>query len=102
MRTASGRSRPAPIEVLCGLGAGDAFGGALCHGLLAGWPADQAVAFANAAGGIVASRLLCSAAMPFEAEVTALAEGLTGVSATTSAAVGGGRARPPAGGSGSA
>ncbi|MFZ1995699.1 MAG: PfkB family carbohydrate kinase, partial [Solirubrobacteraceae bacterium] len=29
---------PAPIEVLCGLGAGDAFGGALCHGLLSGWP----------------------------------------------------------------
>jgi 5-dehydro-2-deoxygluconokinase len=66
---------PAPIDVLCGLGAGDAFGGALCHGLLSGWPADRTVAFANAAGGIVASRLLCSAAMPFEAEVRALAEG---------------------------
>lgn len=26
------------IPVLNGLGAGDAFGGALCHGLLAGWP----------------------------------------------------------------
>ena len=25
---------PPPIQVLCGLGAGDAFGGALCHGLL--------------------------------------------------------------------
>lgn len=63
---------PAPIEVLCGLGAGDAFGGALCHGLLSGWPAERAVAFANAAGGIVASRLLCSAAMPYEAEVMEL------------------------------
>jgi sugar/nucleoside kinase (ribokinase family) len=30
------------------------------------------VAFANAAGGIVASRLLCSEAMPYEAEVREL------------------------------
>ena len=28
---------PHPVEVVCGLGAGDAFGGALVHGLLAGW-----------------------------------------------------------------
>jgi 5-dehydro-2-deoxygluconokinase len=63
---------PAPIEVLCGLGAGDAFGGALCHGLLSGWPAERCVAFANAAGGIVASRLLCSAAMPCASEVEEL------------------------------
>ena len=63
---------PAPIEVLCGLGAGDAFGGALCHGLLSGWDAERTVTFANAAGGIVASRLLCSQAMPHESEVFAL------------------------------
>jgi 5-dehydro-2-deoxygluconokinase len=62
-----------PIDVLCGLGAGDAFGGALCHGLLSGWPEERAVAFANAAGGIVASRLLCSQAMPHENEVLELA-----------------------------
>jgi 5-dehydro-2-deoxygluconokinase len=67
---------PAPIDVLCGLGAGDAFGGALSHGLLSGWPADRAVAFASAAGGIVASRLLCSAAMPYEAEVLELVAGM--------------------------
>ena len=67
---------PAPIEVLCGLGAGDAFGGALCHGLLSGWAPERAVAFANAAGGIVASRLLCSAAMPYEAEVLELVEAM--------------------------
>jgi 5-dehydro-2-deoxygluconokinase len=66
---------PAPVEVLCGLGAGDAFGGALCHGLLSGWPPDEMVAFANAAGGIVASRLLCSQAMPSEREVRRLTEG---------------------------
>jgi 5-dehydro-2-deoxygluconokinase len=67
---------PAPIEVLCGLGAGDAFGGALCHGLLSGWAPERAVAFANAAGGIVASRLLCSAAMPYEAEVVQLMQAM--------------------------
>jgi 5-dehydro-2-deoxygluconokinase len=66
---------PPSIEVLCGLGAGDAFGGALCHGLLSGWSAQRAVAFANAAGGIVASRLLCSQAMPYEHEVRELLDG---------------------------
>jgi 5-dehydro-2-deoxygluconokinase len=66
---------PPPIEVLCGLGAGDGFGGALCHGLLSDRPPERAVAFANAAGGIVASRLLCSEAMPYEHEVVELLEG---------------------------
>jgi 5-dehydro-2-deoxygluconokinase len=66
---------PPPIEVLCGLGAGDAFGGALCHGLLSGWSAERSVSFANAAGGIVASRLLCSQAMPYQQEVLELMEG---------------------------
>ncbi len=66
---------PPAIRVLCGLGAGDAFGGALCHGLLSGWLPERTVAFANAAGGIVASRLLCSQAMPYEHEVAELLEG---------------------------
>jgi 5-dehydro-2-deoxygluconokinase len=63
---------PVPVDVVNGLGAGDAFGGALCHGLLAGWDTGRLVTFANAAGAIVASRLACSAAMPSAAEVTAL------------------------------
>ncbi|MFH8885307.1 5-dehydro-2-deoxygluconokinase [Streptomyces californicus] len=67
---------PLPTEVVNGLGAGDAFGGALCHGLLAGWPLDRIVRYANAAGAIVASRLACSSAMPFGGEVEqALAAG---------------------------
>jgi 5-dehydro-2-deoxygluconokinase len=66
---------PPRIEVVCGLGAGDAFGGALAHGLLSGWSHERAVAFANAAGGIVASRLLCSQAMPYGHEVLDLLEG---------------------------
>lgn len=53
-----------PVEVVCGLGAGDAFGGALVHGLLTGATPRAAVELANAAGAIVASRLLCSDAMP--------------------------------------
>jgi 5-dehydro-2-deoxygluconokinase len=60
------------VPVVCGLGAGDAFGGALCHGLLAGWSPAECVRFANGAGAIVASRLLCADAMPAEAEVRAL------------------------------
>ncbi|WP_324651922.1 5-dehydro-2-deoxygluconokinase [Georgenia sp. H159] len=60
---------PTPTEVLNGLGAGDAFGGSLCHGLLAGWSLGRTVAAASAAGAIVAARLECSTAMPTEGEV---------------------------------
>jgi 5-dehydro-2-deoxygluconokinase len=60
---------PYPVEVVNGLGAGDGFGGALCHGLLAGWPLEKIIRFANTAGAIVASRLECSTAMPTTAEV---------------------------------
>ncbi|MFC9404646.1 5-dehydro-2-deoxygluconokinase [[Kitasatospora] papulosa] len=68
---------PLPVDVVNGLGAGDAFGGALCHGLLAGWDTGHVMRYANAAGAIVASRLACSSAMPFPHEVEqALAEGL--------------------------
>nr|WSY58079.1 5-dehydro-2-deoxygluconokinase [Streptomyces sp. NBC_00886] len=62
---------PVPVDVVNGLGAGDAFGGALCHGLLAGWDTRRTVSFANAAGALVAGRLSCSDAMPTEAEVEA-------------------------------
>lgn len=60
---------PTRVEVVNGLGAGDGFGGSLCHGLLSGWPLNRTIAFASAAGAIVASRLECSTAMPTEAEV---------------------------------
>lgn len=60
---------PVPVDVVNGLGAGDAFGGALCHGLLAGWPLDRVLRFANAAGALVASRLACADAMPTPHEV---------------------------------
>ncbi|MER8028400.1 5-dehydro-2-deoxygluconokinase [Streptomyces bauhiniae] len=62
---------PLPVTVLNGLGAGDAFGGSLAHGLLSGWPLEKVMRHANAAGAIVASRLECSSAMPTPAEVAA-------------------------------
>ena len=60
---------PFPVEVVNGLGAGDAFGGALCHGLLSGWDLRRFLEFANVAGAIVASRLECSTAMPTQEQV---------------------------------
>ncbi|UKY50345.1 5-dehydro-2-deoxygluconokinase [Streptomyces inhibens] len=66
---------PTPVEVVNGLGAGDSFGGSLCHGLLAGWELEPMMRYANAAGAIVASRLACSSAMPTADEVEAFLAG---------------------------
>ena len=65
---------PVLVDVVNGLGAGDAFGGALCHGLLAGWDLGRLMRFCNAAGAIVASRVACADAMPDASEVEALLE----------------------------
>jgi 5-dehydro-2-deoxygluconokinase len=75
-RTAEGIAEVSPIEVeiLNGLGAGDAFGGALCHALLSGWDPERTIRFANAAGAIVASRLACADDMPTADEVEDLLE----------------------------
>ncbi|QQQ76204.1 5-dehydro-2-deoxygluconokinase [Saccharothrix sp. 6-C] len=62
---------PHPVDVVCGLGAGDAFGGALAHGLLSDWPPDRIARYANVAGALVAGRLACADAMPTEAEIEA-------------------------------
>ena len=62
---------PVWVDVVNGLGAGDAFGGALCHGLLSDWPLEKVLRFANAAGSVVAGRLECSTAMPTTEEVEA-------------------------------
>ncbi|MEU3461082.1 5-dehydro-2-deoxygluconokinase [Streptomyces sp. NPDC006733] len=63
---------PFPVEVVNGLGAGDAFGGALVHGLLNGWELRRTIEFANVAGALVASRLECSTAMPTTSDVEAV------------------------------
>ncbi|WP_136057372.1 5-dehydro-2-deoxygluconokinase [Microbacterium sp. K24] len=60
---------PFDVDVVNGLGAGDAFGGALCHGLVEGWELEKIMLWANAAGAIVAGRRECSTAMPDSAEV---------------------------------
>jgi 5-dehydro-2-deoxygluconokinase len=65
---------PVVVDVVNGLGAGDGFGGAFCHGVLAGWSLLDTVRFANAAGAIVASRLACSDAMPTLEEIERLLE----------------------------
>jgi 5-dehydro-2-deoxygluconokinase len=73
--TAGGRTvtvPPVEVDVVNGLGAGDAFGGALCHGLLAGWDVETVLRHANAAGALVASRLGCADEMPTLDEVEEL------------------------------
>ena len=64
------------VDVVNGLGAGDSFGGALCHGLLQGWDLERILKFANVAGAIVAGRLECSTAMPTSQEVEEILKGL--------------------------
>jgi len=68
---------PLQVTVVNGLGAGDAFGGALCHGLLAGWDIERMLRFANAAGAFVAGQLACADAMPTTAELDGLLAGAT-------------------------
>lgn len=79
LATASDRIRiPAtPIDVVCGLGAGDAFGGSLCYGLLRGWDLERIGHVASAAGAIVSTRLTCADAMPTLDEL----DEMTGVAA---------------------
>ena len=72
---------PHPVDVVCGLGAGDAFGGALVHGLLSGWDSVRIAEYANAAGAVVASRLACADAMPTTAELDAIVASQGGVRA---------------------
>ncbi|NBQ04550.1 MAG: hypothetical protein EBU22_04515 [Actinobacteria bacterium] len=67
----AGRMAEIRIEdmVVCGLGSGDAFGGALSHGLINNWSIQQIGEFANAAGAYVATKLTCADAMPTEPEL---------------------------------
>ena len=60
-----------PVEVVNGLGAGDAFAAAFGQALLRGAPVVEAVRRGTVAGAIVASRLGCSDAMPRSDELEA-------------------------------
>ncbi|MCI0685753.1 MAG: 5-dehydro-2-deoxygluconokinase [Sporichthyaceae bacterium] len=73
-----------PVDVVNGLGAGDAFGGALCLGLLRGWPLPDILRYGNAAGAIVAGQIACSAAMPTRGEVEARLPGVEEVAGARS------------------
>ena len=66
LATADERIRIAPLKIklVCGLGSGDAFGGALSHGLINNWSIREIGEFANAAGAYVATKLSCADAMP--------------------------------------
>ena len=57
---------------MSGLGSGDAFGGAFCHGLLEGWSPERIIKYGNAAGAIVAGRLMCADDMPTLDEIETL------------------------------
>lgn len=76
------RIPPFLVDVVCGLGSGDAFGGAFCHGLLSGWDLVRSVEYGNAAGAIVAGRLTCADAMPTVAEVDAFIASRTSTGTT--------------------
>jgi 5-dehydro-2-deoxygluconokinase len=62
---------PVRMEVVNGLGAGDAFLAAVAHGVLRGIDLGTAVRRANWAGAFVASQVPCSEAMPYLKEVNA-------------------------------
>ena len=71
------RVPPIPVEVVCGLGAGDAFGGAFCAMMLHSGSPVEAVVMGNAAGSIVAGRLACADAMPTPDELNAKMESVS-------------------------
>jgi 5-dehydro-2-deoxygluconokinase len=75
VRTADGVAEvpPVAVEVVNGLGAGDAFGGALVYALLHHFAPERAVRLANAAGAYVAARLACADDMPTLPELQAFA-----------------------------
>jgi len=62
---------PVRMEVVNGLGAGDAFLASVAHGLLRGIDLETAVRRANWAGAYVASQVPCSEAMPYLKDVNA-------------------------------
>ncbi|MDX6527011.1 MAG: 5-dehydro-2-deoxygluconokinase [Gaiellales bacterium] len=68
-RGASSRIPPMPVEVVNGLGAGDAFLAAFSAGLLEGLDPVAAARRGSGAGALVATRLACSDAMPTRPEL---------------------------------
>ena len=67
------------VDVVCGTGSGDALTAAFAAGLLRGLDPLVALERGNAAGAIVAGRLMCSTAMPSPDEIDRLLAGGTAV-----------------------
>ena len=63
---------PFEIELVCGLGSGDAFGGALCHALVRGLGVAEGARRGNAAGAFVAGRMMCADDMPYPRDIESL------------------------------
>ena len=57
------------VDVLCGIGSGDALTASVAAGLIRGLGPFAAIERGNAAGAIVATRLMCSNAMPTDEEI---------------------------------
>lgn len=66
------RIAPFEVELVCGLGSGDAFGGALCHALVNGIDLVEGARRGNAAGAVVAGRMMCADDMPTPEDIDAL------------------------------
>jgi 5-dehydro-2-deoxygluconokinase len=62
------------VDVVNGLGAGDAFAASVGYGLLARLPPERILRLANAAGAIVTTQLPCAAAMPTLPELEAFVD----------------------------
>jgi 5-dehydro-2-deoxygluconokinase len=60
-----------PVDVVNGLGAGDAFAAALGYAIVRGLGLAEGVRLGNRAGAIVASQVACSEAMPRLGELEA-------------------------------
>ena len=58
-----------PVEVVNGLGAGDAFAAATAWGILRDFDRASVLRLANVAGALVAERIPCSAGMPTASEL---------------------------------
>jgi sugar/nucleoside kinase (ribokinase family) len=61
------------VDVVDGSGAGDAFTAGLIVGILEGWPLEQSLRFASAAGALACTALGCTDGIPDRQQVSDMA-----------------------------